>query len=140
MSELTLKDFMPGTETGNVSLLLNEVRHALERLSATGETTIIDLRRIPLTEDEEATFQTLLGQGEVSAQIDASGPTDVVETAYSGVWLVTHRTTEDTIIGRYVEITTIPEIMLSQQPDIDIGLRRLQEKLEELRNEEAIEC
>jgi len=124
-----LSDFMPKVETGNVILLLNEVRHALERLVETGETTTIDLSTIPMTKAEIAEFEVALGQGEVRAEIDAGGLSEVIETAYPGVWRVTHHAAQDMILGRYVEITPLPEILRSQAPDIGAGLARLQIRL-----------
>ncbi len=44
-----LKDFMPKPETGNVVLILNEIRHALQRLIDTGEPTTIDLSGFRVT-------------------------------------------------------------------------------------------
>lgn len=126
-----LADFMPKTETGNVALLLNEIRHALERFVATGEATVIDLSTIPMMKSEIAEFETALGRGEVRAEIEAGGPSEVVETAYPGVWRVTHRSAGGMILGRYVEITTIPDILCAQAPDIRSGLVRLRARLQQ---------
>ena len=76
--------------TWNARPLLFEVRHALEELIDSGETSIIDLRSIPLAPGEEETIIETLGQGEVHARLDALGPSEIIETRYAGVWLVTH--------------------------------------------------
>ena len=56
--------------TWNVRPILFEVRHALEALLDSGETSIIDLRSIPLAPGEEETILNTLGKGEVHARPD----------------------------------------------------------------------
>lgn len=112
-------------ETGNVEPLLHEIRHALDRLSRGEDGSIIDLQSMPLAPGEEKRIEEALGQGEVSITIDALGPTTVQETAYPGVWLVTHRNTENAVVARLVEITKIPALVMAQDEDIRAGLARL---------------
>ena len=104
--------------TRNVKPLLHEVRHALDNLIKNGENTIVDLRSIPLAPGEEDRILELLGRGEVVAQLDVLGVSEVVETAYPGVWLVTHFNDDSEIVGRFIEVTTIPDILRSQIEDI----------------------
>jgi hydrogenase-1 operon protein HyaF len=115
--------------TGNVTPLLHEIRHALAALLKTGEQTIIDLRSIPLAPGEEAHIETALGQGEVRVELNALGRSDILETQYPGVWLITHSNTDGTILGKYIEIALIPDILLAQQGDIQAGLEQLETKL-----------
>jgi hydrogenase-1 operon protein HyaF len=119
----------PDIETGNVLPLLHEIRHALRRLAEGGEGTIIDLRSLPLAPGEEQKIEEALGRGEVSISIDALGPSTISETAYPGVWLVTHRNTEDEVIARFVEIARIPELVMAQADDMKAGLGELEETL-----------
>jgi hydrogenase-1 operon protein HyaF len=116
--------------TGNVILLLHEVRHALERLADTGEPTMIDLRGIPLGPGEEDALENALGEGEVTATLNALGPSVVRETAIPGVWLVTHRNVNEEISGRFIEITKMPAILESQDVDILRGIAELGERLQ----------
>lgn len=116
-------------ETGNVEPLLHEIRHALDRLSRGGDGSIIDLQSMPLAPGEEKRIEEALGQGEVSITIDALGPSTVQETAYPGVWLVTHRNTENAVVARLVEITKIPALVMAQDEDIRAGLARLDQHL-----------
>ena len=111
--------------TFNVKPLLNEVKHALDNLIETGHTTIIDLRSIPLAPGEEDKILNTLGQGEVKAQLDALGLSEVNETQFAGVWVVTHFNDEDEIISRFIEVTTMPEILCSQTEDIMAAYSRL---------------
>ena len=118
--------------TGNVPPLLHEIRHALDRLATSNEKTVIDLRALPLAPGEEARIEGALGIGEVHAEMDALGPTNVQETAFSGVWLVTHRNPEHEIIGRFVEICRVPEILLAQDEDIAGSVKQLKQQLDEV--------
>jgi len=115
--------------TGNVAPLLHEVRHALKRLADGKDGTVIDLQCLPLAPGEEERIEEVLGQGEVRAEIDALGPTIIQETSYPGVWLVTHRNTEQAVVGRFIEVTHIPELLKSQQADIENGANRLENEL-----------
>jgi len=115
--------------TGNVVPLLHEIRHALERLAETGEPTVIDLRSMPLAPGEEDAIEQVLGEGEVTANLNVLGPSVVRETEIPGVWLVTHRNVNDEIAGRYIEITKMPAILESQDADILRGIAELGERL-----------
>jgi len=115
--------------TGNVVPLLHQIRHALAALLKSGEQTIIDLRSLPLAPGEETHIEETLGQGEVRVELNALGRSDILETRYPGVWLITHRNTDDTVLGKYIEIALIPDILQAQQGDIQAGLEQLSEKL-----------
>ena len=104
--------------THNVKPLLHEIKHALDNLIETGKTTIIDLRSIPLAPGEEDKILNILGQGEVRAQLNALGLSEISETQYTGVWIVTHYNDEQHVISRFIEVTTIPEILCSQTEDV----------------------
>ena len=118
-------------ETGNVKPLLHEIRHALERLLKGEDGTIIDMRALPLAPGEEKRIEEALGEGEVRAELNALGPSVILETSYPGVWLVTHRNTEGEIIGRQIEVTYIPSLLESQPEDIRAGLAGLNNELAE---------
>ena len=118
-----------GVATGNVEPLLHEIRHALKRLADGEDGTVIDLKRLPLAPGEEERIEETLGTGEVRAEVDALGPTLIQETSYSGVWLITHKNTDGVTVARFIEVTYIPELLRSQQADIDVGIDRLEDKL-----------
>jgi len=111
--------------THNVKPLLHEIKHALDNLIETGNTTVIDLRSIPLAPGEEEKILNTLGQGEVQAQLSALGLSEIIETQYAGVWIVTHFNDEGHIISRFIEVTTMPEILCSQTEDIMAAYSRL---------------
>ena len=106
------------TLTHNVKPLLHEIKHALDSLIETGKTSIIDLRSIPLAPGEEEKILDVLGKGEVSAQLNALGLSEITETQYAGVWIVTHFNDEQHVTSRFIEVTTMPEILCSQTEDV----------------------
>lgn len=116
--------------TGNVTPLLHEIRHALQALLATGQTTTIDLRSMPLAPGEEARIETLLGEGEIHVELNALGRSEILETRFMGVWLITHLNTEEVILGKHIEISFIPDILKAQQRDIEASLDQLNSELQ----------
>jgi hydrogenase-1 operon protein HyaF len=119
-----------GVATMNVRPLLHEVRHALQRLLATGEPTTIDLASIPMTPAELDDLDAKLGVGEVRVTLEVLGPSEFHETRYPGVWRLTHFNAERQVVGRYIEIARVPAMLLSQQRDMEIGLDALVQTLE----------
>ena len=116
--------------TWNVRPILFEVRHALDALLDKGETSIIDLRSIPLAPGEEEKILKTLGQGEVHARLNALGPSEIYETRYAGVWLITHYNEDESIVSRFIEITKMPDILKSQAEDMSKALTDLTQSLE----------
>ena len=114
---------------GNVSALLSEIAAQLERLIATGETSLIDLKSLPFAPGEYEQLRQALGQGEVTAHMDAIGPSEIVETQYPGVWWLTHYNIEGDIVADMIEIAPFPNILQSQPEDVRAGLARLQAAL-----------
>jgi hydrogenase-1 operon protein HyaF len=115
--------------TLNVVPLLHEVKHALQRLLETGESTTIDLGSIPLAPGEFEKIDAALGTGEVKVALEAMGPSQIYETQFSGVWRVTHFNATNEVVGRFVEVSRMPEILLAQESDVRIGLDLLSRKL-----------
>ena len=115
--------------TYNVKPLLHEIRHALAKLLNEQAPRVIDLRSLPLAPGEEEKLLNTLGHGEVHASLNALGPTEIVETGYPGVWVVLHYNTDREVIGKFIEICEIPELLRSQQGDIREGLEQLQTEL-----------
>ena len=115
--------------THNVVPLLHEIRHGLARLLETEAATIIDLRSIPMAPGEEARIIKELGTGEVQAQMSALGPSEIMETRFPGVWLVTHYNSEKEVIGKFIEVCDMPQILKAQAEDIREGLAQLTAQL-----------
>lgn len=115
--------------TQNVKPILHEIRHALQRLVKDGESSVIDLRSIPLAPGEEESIINTLGQGEVVAHLDALGPSEIYETRYSGVWMVTHFNDSESIVSRFIEVIEIPEVLKSQCQDMVRAIAALESDL-----------
>jgi len=132
MEQTTLAEFaieVGVTRTLNVQPLLHEIRHALAQLLEQGKETVIDLRGIPLAPGEEVAIEQALGEGEVRATLSALGPSEIRETSFPGVWLVTHYNNDNQIVGKFVEVTAVPALLMSQTEDMAAGLERLKARL-----------
>ena len=114
---------------GNIRALLVEIAARLEKLDADGETGMIDLNSLPLAPGEYEQLRQTLGQGEVSARIEAIGASEIIETHYPGVWWVTHYNVEGDIVADMIEIAWLPEIIKSQPEDVRAGLELLRTQL-----------
>jgi len=118
-----------GFPAASAPAILREVEALLARLTETGEPGVIDLRGVPMAAADFEMLARELGEGEVSATIVAGGPSTVRETAYSGVWWVTHRGDDGEILSEFIEVTRMPEILLSQPEDMLQSARRLRARL-----------
>jgi hydrogenase-1 operon protein HyaF len=115
---------------GNVQPILNEVAHALDRLLVESEPTVIDLASLPFAPGELSRLESALGTGELVAELDVLGSSLIRATAFPGVWWLEHNNTAGDVVGRYLEITRTPQILMSQDADIAAGHARLVEQLE----------
>jgi len=114
---------------GNICALLTEIAARLKNLAESGETGMIDLNSLPFAPSEYEQLRQTLGQGEVSARIEAIGASEITETRYPGVWWVTHFNVEGDIVADMIEIALIPEILKSQPADVSVGLELLHAQL-----------
>jgi hydrogenase-1 operon protein HyaF len=115
--------------TYNVVPLLHEIRHALAKLLDDGGHTVIDLRSIPLAPGEEEKLLATLGRGEIVAQLSALGPSEILETRFPGVWLVTHYNNDNEVIGKFIEVCRLPRILQALDEDIRDAIDNLEAQL-----------
>jgi HupH hydrogenase expression protein len=106
--------------------VLAELLALLSSLAAGGSGGTIDLPSRGMTPDEAAELRERLGRGEVAASITALGETRVHETAYAGVWWLSHRNAEGAVISETIEVTDCPELLRSPREDIAESVVRLQ--------------
>ncbi|HPE80617.1 MAG: hydrogenase expression/formation C-terminal domain-containing protein [Sedimenticolaceae bacterium] len=111
--------------TENLGPLLRQLEQALEDLLATGESTVVDLGAMPFSRQDEEDLRAQLGHGEVSATLNAFGPTLIEETALPGVWLIEHRDADDRRLTLQLEVARIPSILVTPEEDIGDGLAAL---------------
>jgi len=129
LSDIHIKVHTPGSDA-NGHAVLREIENLLQQLLNTGVGGSIDLRSLPLTDEDYALLEESLGKGEVSAEVDSLGPTTVDETAVSGVWWVTHCNADEEVMAEFIEVAFCPEILLTTQQDVSTGLERLRACLE----------
>ena len=65
----------------------------------------------------------------IRAALTALGPSQIYETSFSGVWRINHLNTAGEVVGRYIEVTRIPAILLAQEADVRGSLDLLTRKL-----------
>lgn len=114
---------------GNALPLLHEIEVLLNDLVTTGKSASIDLRGLPMLPGDYDKLREVLGQGEVSATVDALGPTHVRETAIHGVWWITHRNAEDEVTAEFIEVTYFPEILKTHPADARQAVETLRTRL-----------
>lgn len=120
-----------GRITGMAWSVLAEIGRRLESLGATGQTAAIDLRSLPLTDADRAQLETLLGRGEVRAELELAGRSEVWETAYPGAWWVRHLGAAGRIASETIAICPVPEILAAHPADVQAGARRLLRELDQ---------
>lgn len=117
--------------TGMAYSVLAEIGRLLETLAETGQAGAIDLRSLPLTEADRTQLHELLGPGEVSADLEVGGRSTARETAFAGVWWVTHRGAGDKVASEEIAVCPVPSILVSHPADIAAAARRMRQTLDE---------
>ena len=116
--------------TGLAQAMLPEISELLSRLDEHGESAQIDLKSLPMNDSDRRALAARLGRGEVFANLDVAGNTQVWETAYSGVWWVRHLGADGKIAAEHLSIARIPDILVSHNADIHGAAARIQNDLE----------
>jgi len=102
----------------NAVPLLHEIRHALWNLAKTGDSTTIDLTSIPFGPADRDQLLDFLGEGEVTARVNALGETQVKETRYPGVWVVRHQSPVGDELATHIEVTRLPSMLITPEEDL----------------------
>ena len=116
--------------TGMALSVLAEIGRMLEALSESGQAGAIDLRSLPLSDVDRAQLEEVLGRGEVRAELDIAGESEVWETTYPGVWWIRHHGADRKIATEEISVCAIPEILITHPVDIKAAAGRLREELE----------
>ena len=106
------------TPSGQILALLQELQNMLLALAEHGEENRIDLKSLPLAPAEHDFLRVFLGNGEVSARVNALGLSEVKETRFSGIWWSLHYNNHEEIIAELIEVTPLPDILQTQAPDL----------------------
>ena len=119
-----------GSPVASIALsILNEIAAMLEALISAGQSSSIDLQREPLGPRDHGKLQEILGRGELAAELDCLGPTQIRETAVSGVWWVTHYSEAGRVVGEFIEVTTCPDMLVTPAEEVASGLNLLRSRL-----------
>ncbi len=130
---------LDGQTTGMAWSVLAEVARLLEHLATAGTPGAIDLRSLPLTDADRRELEGLLGHGEVRADLDLTGRSEVRESAYAGAWWITHFGAGDRIAAEEIAVCPVPEILRAHPADIEAAARRLHDELLQVRPDAATE-
>jgi hydrogenase-1 operon protein HyaF len=117
------------SQYGNAMPILSEIRHALARLAEQGEPTRIDLAAMPFGPGDEERLLNLLGRGEVEANVEALGPTQIWETRFAGVWVLDYANVEGERIALQIEVDTIPQLLRADPTDVQNAVSALAAEL-----------
>jgi hydrogenase-1 operon protein HyaF len=120
--------------TGMALSVLAEVGRMLETLAETGQAGSIDLRSLPLTDADRLELEELLGSGEVRAEMELAGASEVWETSYPGAWWIRHRGAGGKIATEEIAVCPVPEILITHPVDIQAASRKLRQDIESLSN------
>ena len=112
-----------------VRALLEEVLAKLKDFHAVGTPARIDLRRLPLPEGGLAAARDMLGWGEVEAVMRGVGSCEFRETGTAGVWWGTQRNTVGEVVGEFIEIADVPELLKREAAELGEAIDALARRL-----------
>ena len=98
-------EFLPSPQ---VLALLRELQGMHTALAEQNEENSIDIRSLPLSPADHETLLQFLGNGEVSATVNALGVSEIKETRFSGIWWLRHYNSHDEIVAELIEVTPLP--------------------------------
>lgn len=114
-----------GPASGMPGAILMEIAELLEQLAEKNIAGGIDLRSMPMSDEDRTRLENHLGRGEVSAWLDVAGASEIWETSYPGVWWVRHRGGDGKITSEEISVTRVPDILLAPHDDIRDSAARI---------------
>jgi hypothetical protein len=70
-----------------------------------------------------------LGQGEVTATLDAQGVSTLRETGFAGIWWTVHRDRDGEVTSELLEVSLVPQILASSPDDISLAAAALRRRI-----------
>lgn len=129
MSSLDQIRVVQGVENRElVHSILQEISTLLERYLQRGAQGELDLKGLPLTEIDREALYRALGQGEITMQLSVMGKSEIVETAYPGVWRILHSDQEGRRIADLIEVGAVPTIVSADRAEMLRSVDRLREE------------
>lgn len=111
--------------SAQVFALLQELHTLLTTLVTQGQASRLDIRSLPMLPAEHDFLRDFLGEGEVTATLNALGQSTIKETRFPGIWWITHYNAHAEIVAELIEVTLLPDILKTQAPDLHHGLDAL---------------
>jgi hydrogenase-1 operon protein HyaF len=105
--------------------LAREIAESLTALVERGEGATIDLRGIPMSEQDRAELDALLGEGEVRATVEAGGRSEVVETRFPGVWRIRHEDAHGALQMELIQVAPVADILRADPADMQAAAAAL---------------
>ncbi len=105
--------------------ILMEIASLLDRYLKEGERGELDLKGLPLNEADRTALDRVLGEGEITMQLKVMGDSQIIETAYAGVWRVIHRDGEGRLVADLIEVAVVPSIVAAHAIDMKKSIDRL---------------
>ena len=130
MNRDTAAPCMTAHTTGMAYSILAEIAQRLKLLAEHDESSTIDLRSLPMSQADRDQLQEMLGHGEVNARLEISGPSDIRETAYPGVWWIRHMGAGGRVATEEIAVTRIPEVLLTHPHDVATAALRIRAVLD----------
>jgi hydrogenase-1 operon protein HyaF len=103
---------------GGVTAILSQVVNLLDALARGNGSALIDLRSLPMSPQDRLDLQQVLGEGEVTATVEADGQTRIRETGIAGVWWVEHFGQHKALIAEMIEVALVPQLLASAVDEI----------------------
>ncbi|AJY08310.1 MULTISPECIES: hydrogenase expression/formation protein [Burkholderia] len=122
--ELPVSDTHP-SGVMNAPAILTEVRDQVARWRAGAAPHVINLTLLPLSSEDGAFIDAVLGGGPVSVLSRGYGNCRIASTGVVHCWRIAYFNSQDTLILNTIEITNLPEIVQAAPEDIDDSHERL---------------
>lgn len=113
----------------NAHALLHEIVKLLEQLLKNDEPSHIDLRAIPLGQEDMQMLADVLGEGDINAEVLEPANTRISATGIPGVWWVVQLDESEQVISEFIEINYCPEALIILSEDIRDGRQALKARL-----------
>jgi len=114
---------------GSVAAILTELVTLLERFVSGESPAPVDLRSLPMSPQDRAELQRVLGEGEVQARASAAGLSRIRGTRVSGVWWVERYDQGGKLVAELIEVGRVPGIPSGEPVDITAGARVLRAQI-----------
>lgn len=109
----------------NVPALVNELQEAMDRSGPDAASHVINLTLLPLSPEDAAHLDAVLDGGSVVVLSRGFGNCRISSTSARHVWRVQYFNNMQTLILNTIEVTTMPEVALAAQEDIEETHARL---------------